>query len=73
MQHEPANSNIAVPQTVEKFGDVVQDDLLPQEAFLQQLLHLWLQGLQARCVPRGLKGLELELSVYCVHFQRLRH
>lgn len=34
VQHQPANGNIAVPQTVEQFGNVVQDDLLPEKTFL---------------------------------------
>lgn len=54
VQHLPADSNIAVPQTVEQFGDVVQDDFLPEEPFLQQLLHLRPLALQSGSVPGGL-------------------
>ena len=32
VEHEPADGDVAVPQAVEEFGDVVQDDLLPQES-----------------------------------------
>lgn len=54
MQHQPADSHIAVPQTVEQFGNVIQDDLLPKKAFLQRLLHLRPQALYVGCIPSGL-------------------
>lgn len=66
VQHQPANSDVTVPQTVEQLGDVVQDDLLPQETFLQQLLHLRPQTLHAGCVSSGLytQSEHLGLIVY---------
>jgi len=55
VQHQPADGDVAVPQAVEQLGDVVQDDLLAEEALLQQLLHLGLQTLHAVCVAARLQ------------------
>ena len=75
MQHQPADGDVAVPQTVEQLRDVVQDDLLAQEALLQQLLHLGLQDLHAVCVAARLEPIR-QRSEGCLHqvtYPRLKH
>lgn len=54
VQHEPADGDVAVSQAVQQFGDVVQDDLLSQEALLQQLLDLLPEALHAGGVAGSL-------------------
>ena len=40
MKHQPSDGDIAISQAVQKPGDVVQNQLLPQVTFFQELLHL---------------------------------
>ena len=40
MKHQPSDGDVAISQAVQKPRDVVQDQLLPQVTFFQELMHL---------------------------------
>ena len=40
MEHQPADGDVPISQAVQKPWDVVQNQLLPQVTFFQELLHL---------------------------------
>ena len=65
MKHQPSDGDVAVSQAVQKPRDVVQNHLLSQVTFLQELLHLYTHPFAdsriSACLGKG-KKLELHLK-----------